>query len=238
MQKHLLKNYDERSKPIDGIVLHCCAFSAKEAIKSFEDAGVSAHYIIDLNGRVINLVDVDKRAWHAGKSFWKNQESLNNNTIGIEVCNLSLGQTPYDKRQIFALIRLCKSLMKKYHINKRNIVGHSDIAPSRKADPGKCFPWSYLARHGIGLWYDNTTQIDTKAQNQAELLSSIGYDVSNLTAAKWAFCRHYLGKVVPNDNDVKHLIDNPNPSDFNVADEVFLPVLKAVAEKHLKNKHR
>ena len=234
MQKYPLENYDERSKSIDGIVLHCCAFSAEEAIKSFEEAGVSAHYIIDLNGKIIKLVDVEKRAWHAGKSFWKNQESLNNNTIGVEVCNLSLGQTPYDKRQIFALMRLCKSLMKKYHISKKNIVGHADIAPSRKADPGKCFPWAYLARHGIGLWYEDTTKTDIQAQNQAELLSRIGYDVSNLTAAKWAFCRHYLGKSVPDDNDIKHLIDNPYPPDFTVADEVFLPVLKAVAEKHFK----
>lgn len=234
MKECKLAFFDERTMPVDTIIIHCSAFNAGQAIETYKEAEVSAHYIIDLNGRIIRLVDVDKRAWHAGKSLWKGRESLNNCSIGIEVCSLSLGQLPYDKRQIFSLLRLCKRLMKKYHIKKENVLGHSDIAPSRKADPGKGFPWAYLARHGIGRWYNLKCAEKVKETDEKKLLSLIGYDTQNLAAAKWAFCRHYLPEVVPVDKNIGHLIDYPYPEEFTVTDNNFLQILKAAAAGCLK----
>ena len=234
MREHKLSFFDERTAPIDAIIIHSSAFAADKAIKTYEQAEVSAHYIIDLNGQIIRLVDEDKRAWHAGKSFWQGRTGLNNNSVGIEVCNLSLGQKAYDKRQIFALLRLCKYLMKKYHINKENVLGHSDIAPSRKADPGACFPWQYLAQHGIGVWYDLRDCQQVKETDEKKLLSAIGYDITDLTAAKWAFCRHYMPQIVPVDEDVRHLIEHPHPDDFPFKDGDYLQILQAVAYKMKK----
>lgn len=220
--------FDERNAAIDTIILHCNAFTAEQAVESFKQAEVSAHYLIGTDGKVYNLVDDNKRAWHAGKSFWQGREGLNHNSIGIEVCNLTLGQSPYSQPQIRAVLRLCKKLMKKYHIKPKNVLGHSDVAPTRKPDPGVCFPWRYLARHGIGVWYnlrdaDKVTEVD-----EQKMLAAIGYDVSNLAAAKWAFCRHWLPEVVPSDNDVMHLLNNPYNPRFEADEQQFLAVLRAV----------
>lgn len=226
--EYRLPFFDERNAPIDTIILHCNAFTAEQALESFRQAEVSAHYLIGLDGKVYNSVDDDKRAWHAGKSYWQGREGLNQNSIGIEVCNLTLGQSPYNQKQIRAVLALCKRLMKKYHIKPQNVLGHSDIAPTRKPDPGICFPWRYLARHSVGVWYnlrnaDKVTEVD-----EQKMLASIGYDVANLTAAKWAFCRHWLPEVVPIDNGVMHLLNNPYNQRFDAEKQKFSAVLRAV----------
>lgn len=220
--------FDERNAAIDTIIIHCNAFTAEQAVESFRQAEVSAHYLIGLDGKVYNLVAEDKRAWHAGKSFWQGREGLNHNSIGIEVCNLTLGQSPYSQPQIRAVLRLCKKLMKKYHIKPKNVLGHSDVAPTRKPDPGVCFPWRYLARHGIGVWYNLRDAEKVTEVDEQKMLASIGYDVSNLAAAKWAFCRHWLPEVVPSDNDVMHLLNNPYNPRFEADEQQFLAVLRAV----------
>lgn len=220
--------FDERNAAIDTIIIHCNAFTAEQAVESFKQAEVSAHYLIGLDGKVYNLVAEDKRAWHAGKSFWQGREGLNHNSIGIEVCNLTLGQSPYSQPQIRAVLRLCKKLMKKYHIKPKNVLGHSDVAPTRKPDPGVCFPWRYLARHGIGVWYNLRDAEKVTEVDEQKMLASIGYDVSNLAAAKWAFCRHWLPEVVPSDNDVMHLLNNPYNPRFEADEQQFLAVLRAV----------
>ncbi len=235
MKEYKLPFFDERPKAmIDTIIIHCSAFKASDAVKTFENAEVSAHYIIDLDGKIIRLADEDKRAWHAGKSFWKGRESLNNYSVGIEVCHLDLGQSPYGQKQLYSLLKLCKRLMKKYHIKPENILGHSDVAPERKADPGKGFPWVYLARHGIGRWYNLRDCVKVKENNPQKLLAVIGYDVRCYEAAAWAFCRHYLPSVVPVDKDIQHLINHPYSETFAVKGEIFLDALKAVAYKHFK----
>ena len=226
--EYRLPFFDERNAPIDTIILHCNAFTAEQAFESFRQAEVSAHYLIGLDGKVYNSVDDDKRAWHAGKSYWQGREGLNHNSIGIEVCNLTLGQSPYNQKQIRAVLALCKRLMKKYHIKPQNVLGHSDIAPTRKPDPGICFPWRYLARHGVGVWYnlrnaDKVTEVD-----EQKMLAAIGYDVANLTAAKWAFCRHWLPEVVPIDNNIMHLLNNPYNQRFDAEKQKFSAVLRAV----------
>ena len=116
---------------------------------------VSSHYLIKKNGEIITMVPNLYIAWHAGKSFWKNYKSLNKNSIGVEISNPGheFGYNKFSNKQIKSLLRLIKFLIKEYKIDQKNILGHSDIAPDRKKDPGEKFPWKYLAKNKIGLWY-------------------------------------------------------------------------------------
>ena len=116
---------------------------------------VSCHYFIERNGNIFKMVEDDKIAWHAGKSKWKDLRNLNKHSIGIEIQNKGhfINYQSFTKKQIFSLIKLIKLLMKKYKINKKNILGHSDIAPLRKLDPGEKFPWNYLSKKGVAVWY-------------------------------------------------------------------------------------
>ena len=116
---------------------------------------VSSHYLIRNNGDIVILVPDLYIAWHAGKSSWKNYKSLNQNSIGIEITNPGheFGYKKFSKKQIFSLLKLSKFLLKKYKINSKNILGHSDISSERKKDPGEKFPWQYLSKNKIGLWH-------------------------------------------------------------------------------------
>ena len=135
----------------------------KVAIKRLIDtkSQVSSHYLIKQNGEVITLVPDLYIAWHAGKSKWNKYESLNKNSIGIEITNPghSFGYKKFPKLQILSLIKLTKFLISKYKINKKKILGHSDIAPERKKDPGEKFPWKYLSKHKIGYWHNINQKI-------------------------------------------------------------------------------
>ena len=124
---------------------------------------VSTHYLITRKGSITRMVDEKKTAWHAGKSKWKNLINLNSQSIGIELVNKGhqFGYENFSNKQITNLILLCKSLVKKYKIKNQNIVGHSDIAPLRKKDPGEKFPWHLLSKKKIGYWY-NTSKADLK----------------------------------------------------------------------------
>ena len=116
---------------------------------------VSCHYLIDRKGEIIKMVDENKIAWHAGKSKWKNYKNLNKSSIGIELVNKGheFGYEKFTISQVNNLIKLCQNLKKKYKIKNSNIVGHSDIAPLRKRDPGDKFPWKKLQKKKIGIWY-------------------------------------------------------------------------------------
>ena len=116
---------------------------------------VSSHYLIKNNGEIVKMVPDLYIAWHAGKSSWKNYKSLNQNSIGIEITNPGheFGYKKFSKKQISSLLKLSKFLIKKYKISSKNILGHSDIAPERKKDPGEKFPWEYLSKNKIGLWH-------------------------------------------------------------------------------------
>jgi N-acetylmuramoyl-L-alanine amidase len=121
-----------------------------------EKTKVSAHYFIKKNGKIINLVPDLYEAWHAGKSNWKKKESLNKTSIGIEIHNQG-HENKYEKfssKQINSLKILLKKLVKLYKINPNNILGHSDIAPNRKKDPGEKFPWKDLAKINLAKWYN------------------------------------------------------------------------------------
>jgi N-acetylmuramoyl-L-alanine amidase len=116
---------------------------------------VSCHYLIKNNGEIIRVLPDLYIAWHAGKSSWKNYNSLNQNSIGIEITNPGheFGYKKFSKKQISTLLKLSKVLIKKYKVSPKNILGHSDVAPERKKDPGEKFPWEYLSKNKISLWH-------------------------------------------------------------------------------------
>ena len=130
----------------------------KLAIKKLTsfNSNVSCHYYITSSGKLIQMVPDLYTAWHAGKSKWKNKNSLNYNSIGIEISNPGHkhGYREFSKKQIKTLIKISNYLIKKYKINKQNILGHSDVAPLRKMDPGEKFPWKFLYKNKIGIWHN------------------------------------------------------------------------------------
>ena len=178
-----------------------------EAIKRLTDikSGVSSHYLIKNNGEIVILVPDLYVAWHAGASSWKNFKSLNKYSIGIEISNPghNFDYKKFSKKQIQSILKLSKILIKNYKIIKKNILGHSDVAPNRKNDPGEKFPWKYLAKFGIGKWHslsdktlkkNRTKKISlTDEKNFYNNLSKIGYSIN-------------IPKKVKKDKFLKYLI--------------------------------
>ena len=155
-------NFDPKKRKTNQIkflIFHYTGMKTeKAAINRLTDikSRVSAHYLIKQNGEIITLVPDLYTAWHAGKSVWKNYTSLNKDSIGIEIVNPGhdINYKKFSKIQLAALVRLSKFLIKKYRINSKNILGHSDIAPERKKDPGEKFPWKLLSKKKIGYWHN------------------------------------------------------------------------------------
>ena len=150
-------NFNARALPVSMLVLHYTGMeTGRAAIDRLcdQEAQVSAHYIVEEDGCILQLVDDDQRAWHAGVSSWNGITDVNSASIGIEIVNggHDFGLPDFPDAQINALIPLCKRIIADHDIQPRNIVGHSDIAPDRKDDPGEKFPWAGLAAAGIGLW--------------------------------------------------------------------------------------
>ena len=146
-------------KNIKFIVIHYTGMQSERAcIKRLTNtkSQVSAHYLINREGKITSMIDEKNIAWHAGKSKWKNFINLNEQSIGIELVNKGhkFGYENFSKKQISKLILLCKSLIKKYKIKNSDILGQSDIAPLRKTDPGEKFPWHFLYKKKIGYWYN------------------------------------------------------------------------------------
>ena len=155
-------NFDPKKRKkseIKFIVFHYTGMkSEKKAIDKLLDQNskVSSHYLIKNSGDIIKMVPETYQAWHAGVSSWKKFKSLNKNSIGIEISNPGheFKYKKFSKKQIYSLIRLTKYLIKKFKINSKSILGHSDIAPDRKQDPGEKFPWKFLSKNKIGIWHD------------------------------------------------------------------------------------
>ena len=154
-------NFNKKKRPknsIKIIVIHYTGMqSERESLIRLcnSKSKVSSHFLISKNGEIYRVVQDFKVAWHAGKSYWGKYKNLNKNSIGIELANKGhkFGYTNFHKKQISSLIKLCKKLIKEYKIKKENIIGHSDIAPLRKIDPGEKFPWDELAKKDIGIWH-------------------------------------------------------------------------------------
>ena len=166
INKYFSPNFDKKKRPVNSIkiiVLHYTGMqSERESIIRLCSlrSKVSSHFVISRNGKIYRLVKDNHIAWHAGKSCWGKFKNLNKNSIGIELVNKGhrFGYTSFSKKQILSLIKICKNLLRKYKIKNRNIIGHSDIAPDRKFDPGPKFPWKLLYENGIGAWYDDSTK--------------------------------------------------------------------------------
>lgn len=156
---------------------------------------VSAHYVVDEDGTVYNLVAEENRAWHAGVSFWRGAANINQRSIGIEIVNPGheFGYHPFPVIQMKKVAWLCKEVLSRHPIPPRNVVGHSDIAPERKQDPGELFDWQTLARLNIGLWpiAPNNHQPATNEQ-----LAKYGYDMTNPAKTITAFQRHFRPKLL------------------------------------------
>ncbi len=204
------------AKKIKYIIYHYTGMSSEnKALKRLTDVNskVSCHYLIKKNGEIILIVPELFEAWHAGKSNWKKDSSINKNSIGIEIANKGhdLKYENFSKLQIFSLVKLSKKLIKKYNIKKTNILGHSDIAFERKKDPGEKFPWSYLANKKIGIWHKIKENKLKKLRNIKisnieklkfiRLLNKIGYFTRNLDNYKKlklvkSFQRRFRQKLV------------------------------------------
>ena len=153
-------NFDERTLPISLLILHYTGMETGEAAlerMTDADAKVSAHYMVEEDGRIFQLVDEERRAWHAGLSEWQGETNINSCSIGIEIVNgghdwpnADGSLPPFPDAQIIAVIALCKDIESRH--GRLTLLGHSDIAPMRKIDPGEHFPWSGLAAAGLGYW--------------------------------------------------------------------------------------
>ncbi|MGE5506338.1 MAG: N-acetylmuramoyl-L-alanine amidase [Actinomycetota bacterium] len=182
---------------IDTLVIHYTGMrTGEEALARLCDptAQVSAHYVVEEDGRVFALVPEAMRAWHAGVSVWRGEADVNSRSIGIELVNpgheFGYRAFPYD--QMASLVGLARDILGRHPIPARNVVGHSDVAPTRKTDPGELFPWQILAEdHGIGLWpCGEPTQVPPEHVITAGL-AHFGWDTADLPAAIAAFQRHF-----------------------------------------------
>lgn len=196
-------NFDEREGEINYLILHYTGMeNAQVALDRLcePDSKVSAHYTVDEDGSIYAHVPEEKRAWHAGSSFWNGAQGLNNASIGIEIVNPGheFGYRSFPAQQIESVIKLSQEIIKRYGLDLKNVLGHSDIAPARKQDPGELFPWKQLAENGVGVWPDPSDEDAVKAASLIvqSALHDLGYDPRCKFADKLlAFQRHFVPEV-------------------------------------------
>lgn len=183
-------NHDLR-RPNMVIIHHTSSGSAEAGLRSLTDPlrKVSAHYLIARDGALYQLVDERQRAWHAGASYWGGNRDINSTSIGIELDND--GDEPFPEAQIATLLALLNDLRTRYAIPAANVLGHADVAPGRKADPSRHFPWRLLAEHGHGLWCDPPYPPLAQPIDVLTALQALGYEVSRPEAAIAAFRLHH-----------------------------------------------
>ncbi|HEY0445541.1 MAG TPA: N-acetylmuramoyl-L-alanine amidase [Allosphingosinicella sp.] len=196
-------NFDERELPVSMLVLHYTGMQdAASAISRLSDpqAKVSCHYLVSEDGQVLRMVDETKRAWHAGRSFWRGITDVNSASVGIEIVNPGheFGYRPFPDEQMAALIPLVSDIVKRHDIPRANVVGHSDIAPDRKQDPGELFDWGRLAKLNLALARPTRNLMDPHWTDGGFLLAleRFGYDVSNKDAAVMAFQRRFRPELL------------------------------------------
>jgi N-acetylmuramoyl-L-alanine amidase len=193
---------DRKGEAVQFLVLHYTSMATAEAaIQRLCDpaSGVSSHYVIDEQGVIYRLVGEDKRAWHAGVSYWDGKTDLNSTSVGIEIANP--GDAPYPKAQMDSVIALSRDIVRRHKIRSFYVVGHSDIAPDRKQDPGEFFDWQLLAGQSLGVWpqptaadYKNSAKWDDQAL--AKVLAKLGYRATiELPTLVTAFQRHFQPEV-------------------------------------------
>lgn len=216
-------NHDERppDSPVDILILHYTGMqTAEAALDRLRDpeAKVSSHYVVDEDGTTFRLVAEERRAYHAGVSYWRGHTALNGRSIGIEIVNPGheWGYRDFPVLQLAAVCDLCLEILSRHPIPQRNVVAHSDVAPDRKEDPGEKFDWEGLARNGVGLWPEGVPDLGTgdAVRDAASLrdvrrgLAAIGYDVAPngaldpaLATVLRAFQRHWRPEAVTGQAD-------------------------------------
>lgn len=179
-------------KPNFIIIHHTAQDSLQQTLKTFTmtKSQVSAHYVVSKDGTVIHMLNDYLRAWHAGNATWGKNTDINSASIGIEIDNN--GVDPFTDNQIISLLALLSKLKKDYNIPTQNIIGHSDIAPTRKKDPSALFPWKILAVNGFGIWPDELLEEVPVNFNVVQALRIIGYNTTSLPAAITAFKLHFI----------------------------------------------
>ena len=191
-------NWDERALPVTMVVLHYTEMEREAALERLTDpaAKVSAHYFISEDGEVVRLVDEDKRAWHAGASYWRGHKDVNSASIGIELDHPghALGYREFAEAQIDVLVPLLGDIVRRHRIPRANVVGHSDVAPARKADPGELFPWDRLAEYRLCLPRPEKLELGDPFDNDSAFylaLERFGYDITEGRKAVEAFQRRW-----------------------------------------------
>ena len=217
-------------KQIKFLIFHYTGMRKEsDAIKKLTriQSEVSSHYFIRNNGKIALMVPDLYIAWHAGKSSWKNYVSLNKNSIGIEISNTGhqFNYKKFSKKQINSILILSKFLLKKYKINPKNILGHSDVSPNRKKDPGEKFPWKYLAKNKISFWHSLSNNLlkknrQVKVNNEDKKLFfknlyKIGYHrnfnkIHHLRSIVKAFQRRFRQELISGQIDKECLIISNN----------------------------
>jgi N-acetylmuramoyl-L-alanine amidase len=199
----LSPNFDERDQPVSIVVLHYTGMQdGPSAIERLRDpaAAVSCHYLIAEDGQVLRMVPEEKRAWHAGLSWWRGIRNVNSASIGIEIVNPGheFGYRPFTPQQMEALLPLLAGIVRRYRIPRANVVGHSDVAPARKQDPGELFDWGLLARHGLAVARPNRGLVDPLWTDGGFLLAleRYGYEITDGPAAVTAFQRRFRQELV------------------------------------------
>jgi len=195
--EHPSPNINARKRPVSALVLHYTGMETGDAaIRRLCDpaASVSAHYVVKEDGVILRLAAENARAWHAGAGVWRGETDMNSASIGIEIVNggHDFGLPAYPRAQISAVISLSRSILARWPISPRDVIGHSDLAPDRKQDPGERFPWSSLAEAGVGLWPGAPEPGPIDEAEARASVTAIGYgaefDLSDVLAA---FQRRY-----------------------------------------------
>ena len=196
-------NFDERTLAVSMLVLHYTGMQdAGAAIARLTDpeAKVSAHYVVAEDGQILRLVPEEKRAWHAGKSWWRGISDVNSASVGIEIVNPGheFGYRPFTDPQIDALIPLVAEIVARHGITRGNVVGHSDVAPARKEDPGELFPWARLAKLRLALPRPTRNLMDPHWTDGGFMLAleRFGYDIADPAAAVRAFQRRFRPELI------------------------------------------
>jgi N-acetylmuramoyl-L-alanine amidase len=208
---HVSPNFGERrSGPVDILLIHYTGmWTGEDALARLCDPSskVSAHYLIEEDGRVFALVPEDKRAWHAGVSFWAGDSDVNSRSVGIELVNRGhdLGYHDFPPAQMAALADLAHGILARHPIPAYRVLGHSDVAPTRKVDPGERFDWAWLAGQGIGLYPPEGVPKPKEKPDRARFLARLarfgygtGSDAPSGSAAVEAFRRHYHAHALGN----------------------------------------
>ncbi len=197
-------------KPNFVIIHHTAQNACDSTLRTFTlpRTQVSAHYVICKDGTVHHMLHDYLRAWHAGSGRWGNVTDVNSSSIGIELDNN--GFEPFAEAQINSLLQVLRTLKKNYSIPEANFIGHADIAPKRKVDPNRYFPWQQLANNGFGYWYDTANVKLPENFNAMQCLRIIGYDTKDPVAAIKAFKLHFIQQdsvAILNDADKKIIYD-------------------------------